>query len=336
MKKNTFKHLTEADRIRIEVLLREGFKPIDIAKRIGVNRSTISREIKIRGTPSGYHAGIAQINHQIKRDKCRPKRKIEETPIGPHVIEKIRAGWSPETISGRLKLEISWGLRSPNEYINPESIYQFVYNSDYGRKENLYEYLRRGKKHRTKKYGRKSQRITIPNRVLIDFRPKEAQARKTIGHWEGDTLHYPQKKGVNTLLERKARFVILTKIEQRTAEQTTQAVIQRLQSHQRNSLTLDNGRENTQHEVITQALDLPVFFCHPYHSWEKGSCENANGLVRRYLPRNTNLDTISQEDLDDIARELNNRPREILGFLTPQEMIESEYKKLTNVVAFDY
>lgn len=336
MKKNIFKHLTDTDRIRLEVLLREGFKPIDIAKRIGVHRSTISREIKIRGTPSGYHARIAQVNYQLKRVKCRPKRIIEETSLGSHVIEKIRAGWSPKTISGRLKLEISWGIRTSDEYINQESIYQFVYLSDYGRKEKLYEYLRHGKKHRTRKHGRKSQKVTIPNRVLIDLRPKEVEKRKTIGHWEGDTIHYPRKYGINSLLERKARYVILTKIEQRTAALTTQAITQRLEKHKRESLTLDNGRENTLHETITQILDLPIFFCNPYHSWEKGSCENMNGLVRRYLPRNTDLGEVSQEDIDDIAWELNNRPREILGFLTPKEVLEREYTKITNFVAFDY
>lgn len=331
MKNYTFKHLTDKDRVRIEVLLKEGFRPSSIAKKLGVNRSTISREVKIRGTPTGYHAEIAQINYKIKRKKCRPKRIIEETPAGSHVIEKIRAGWSPETISGRLKLEIEFGLRKENEFINPESIYQFVYESDFGKKEKLYEYLRRGKKHRTKKHGRKSQKSIIPNRVFIDLRPKEIDERKTVGHWEGDTIHYPQKKGVNSLVERRARYAILTKLERRTAELTTKAVIQRLETHYRKSLTLDSGTENIEHEKIAQALDLSVFFCHAYHSWEKGSNENLNGLVRNYLPRRTDLSQISQEDLDDIADELNNRPRKILGFQTPKEVLELEYTKLENV-----
>jgi len=210
MKRISFKHLTDSDRIRIEVLLKEGYKQIEIAKKMGVDRSTISREIKIRGTPTGYHATQAEINYRLKRLKCHPKRKIEETPIGTHVLEKIRLGWSPETISGRLRLEIEWGLRDKNEYVNPESIYQFVYVSDYGRREKLYEYLRRGKKHRSKKHGRKSQKTTIPNRVFIEMRPREVEERKTVGHWEGDTIHYPQRKGINSLVERKARFAILT------------------------------------------------------------------------------------------------------------------------------
>ena len=331
MKNYIFKQLTDTDRVHIEVLLKEGFKQIRIAEKLGVNRSTISREINNRGTPSGYHAKQAEINHQIKRGKCKPKIKIEETTAGSYVIEKLRKGWSPETISGRLRREIDLGLRDEKEYVNPESIYQFVYNSDFGKQEKLYEYLRHGKKHRTKKQGRKAQKSIIPNRVFIEMRPKEIDKRKTVGHWEGDTIHYPNKRGINSLVERKARYAILTKLERRTAEQTTAAVISRLSNHRRESLTVDNGTENIEHETIAKTLDLQVFFCHAYHSWEKGSNENMNGLVRKYLPSGTNLDTISQEDLDDIADELNNRPRKILAFQTPSEVLEGEYIKLRNV-----
>lgn len=331
MKTYTFKQLNDLDRAKIEALLREGLSQADIARNLIVNPSTISREIKIRGTPSGYHAEIAQIDYKMKRKKCRPKRIIEETSLGSYVISKLRAGWSPETISGRLKLEINLGSRPKNEFVNPESIYQFVYESDFGKKEKLYEYLRRGKKRRSKKYGRKAQKSIIPNRVFIDLRPKEIDKRKTVGHWEGDTIHYPEKRGVNSLIERKTRYAILTKLERRTAELTTKAVIRRLRNHYRQSLTLDNGTENIEHEEISKILDLSVFFCHAYHSWEKGSNENLNGLVRKYLPRRTDLSQVSQEDLDNIATELNNRPRKILGFQTPKEVLELEYMKLANV-----
>ena len=323
MKNYTFKHLSNIDRVRIEVLLKEGFKPIDIAEKLSFNRSSICREIKIRGTPSGYHAKIAQINHEIKRKKCRPKRIVEETLVGSYAIEKIRSGWSPETISGRLKLEIELGLRKENEFVNPESIYKFVYESDFGKHEKLYEYLRRGKKHRSKKHGRKAQKSIIPNRVFIDMRPKEIDKRNAVGHWEGDTIHYPECRGINSLVERKTRYAILTKLERRTAEMTTRAVIKQLKGHCCESLTVDNGTENIEHEKISQALDLSVFFCHAYHSWEKGSNENLNGLVRKYLPRRTDLSEINQNDLNDITDELNNRPRKCLGFKTPIEAAAS-------------
>ncbi len=137
MRRISFKHLTDADRVRIEVLLREGNKQIKIAEKLGVDRSTISREIRNRGTPTGYHATQAEINHQLKRSRCHPKIKIEETPVGTYVIEKIRLGWSPETISGRLKLEIELELKNKSEYVNPESIYKFIYESDFGKREKL-------------------------------------------------------------------------------------------------------------------------------------------------------------------------------------------------------
>lgn len=329
MKKKTFKHLSDADRIRIEVLLSEGLRPSRIAKRLKVNRSTISREIRNRGTPKGYLAKYAQINYHLRRKVCRPKRIIEERGMDSYVIEKIKSGWSPETIAGRLRKEISLGKRSQTEYVNPETIYQFVYDSDYGKKESLYQYLRRGKKRRTKKFSRKSHKKTIPNRIFIDQRPKEVDKRKTIGHWEGDVIHYPEKRGIQTLVERKTRYVILSKLGRRNSLQVKQAITKQLRDYPRKSLTLDNGLENTRHEVIARNLAISVFFCHPYHSWEKGSCENMNGLVRRYLPKRADLSQVIQQDLDDIAWELNRRPRKILDYLTPDEMLNNKDIQLT-------
>lgn len=329
IQKLVFNHLTNDDRLRIEIWLKEDYSQIEIAKKLGVNRSTISREVKNRGTPSGYHAKIAQVDYQHKRLKCHPKNKIEETPIGSQVIAKIRAGWSPETISGRLEREIKHGLRSEKDFVTKETIYQFIYNSDFGREEKLYQYLRRGKKHRTRKFGRKSKKQVIPNRVFINERPSEIETRQSIGHWEGDTIHYAHKQGINSLVERKTRFALLTKLERRTAEETKQAVTSQLIYHHCQSLTVDNGSENSQHEEITKQLNMPVYFCHPYHSWEKGSNENFNGLVRRYLPKGSSLMEVTQEDLNDIANELNSRPRKILSYQTPKEVLEYEYNNLS-------
>ena len=131
------------------------------------------------------------------------------------------------------------------------------------------------------------------------------------------------------MVERKARYVELTKMQRRTAEETERAVCLKLQKHVRKTLTMDNGSENRNHEAIAKSLSLLAFFCHAYHSWEKGTNENMNGLVRRYLPRKTNLDMVTQQDLDDIANELNNRPRAILDFKTPKEVLEYEYQKLS-------
>lgn len=333
MKNRTFKHLTESDRVRIEVLLKEGYPASDIAINLGVDRSTITREINNRGNPSGYIAKFAEVNYRTKRSVCHPKRKIEETPIGTYVIGQIRTGWSPEQISGRLKLEIEAGTRTKTDYLVPETVYKFVYDSDFGKGQKLYEYLRRGKKRRSKKYGRKSQKETIKNRVFIDLRPKEVSLRNTAGHWEGDSIIYPHKEALNSLVERKSRYGIVTKLKRKTAELTKNVVTERLEDHLCLSLTVDNGTEQAEHQEITRQLKAPVYFCHPYHSWEKGSNENFNGLIRRYLPRGRSISNVTQQDIDDIVSELNNRPRKVLGFRTPTEVLKSEYRKL-NYVAF--
>lgn len=331
MENKTYTHLTETDRIRIELWLQEGKKQSYIARKLGRNRSTISREINSRAAPKCYIGKFAQVNYQVKRQVCRPKRKVEETTIGTYVIGKIKFGWSPEAISGRILLEIEQGLRSSSDYLSPETIYRFVYESEFGKAEKLYQYLRRGKKKRTRKFGRKSQRGIVPNRVFIDQRPEEVNQRSSIGHWESDTIHYSQKRGINSLVERKTRYVELTKMERRTAQETEKAIKIKLAKHIRKTLTMDNGTENTNHEKIAKYLSLSIFFCHAYHSWEKGTNENMNGLVRRYLPKRSSLADVSQRDLDDIAEELNTRPRAILGFYTPKEMLKYEYQKLTTV-----
>ena len=247
--------------------------------------------------------------------------------------DRLLEQWSPEQISGRLKLEIEVESRAETDYLVPETIYKFIYNSDFGRQQKLYEYLRRGKKRRTVKYGRKSQKEIIKNRVFIDLRPEEVNLRNTVGHWEGDSIIYPHKEALNSLVERKSRYGIVTKLKRKTAKLTRNTVTARLKDQLCLSLTVDNGTEHTEHQEMTRQLQAPVFFCHPFHSWEKGSNENFNGLIRRYLPRGRSISEVTQEDIDDITWELNNRPRKVLGFRTPTEVLKSEYRKL-NIVAF--
>lgn len=332
MKTIHYRHLNEHDRIRIEVYLKEGKSQYEIANLLGVNRSTVSREIKKRGGMlRGYTADYAQKDYQDCKRNCGIRRKIEYHPVGNYVIDRIKAGWSPETITGRLRKEIKEGKRLSDEYVCHESIYQFVFDSEYGQREHLKQYLRYGKRRRTKYHGRKSKRSIIPNRIWIDERPEEVNSRKTIGHWEGDTIMYGKLRGVNSLVERKTRYVILTKLNGKTPEETERVVISRLKNEVCSTITFDNGIENRNHESMTKQLDAQIYFCHPYHSWEKGTNENTNGLVRRYLPKKTDIAIVPQRDIDDIAWELNNRPRKTLGFATPQEVLELEYSKLSVV-----
>lgn len=336
MKKQQYKQLIEHDRVRIEVLLNQGVTQYRVAKILGVHRSTISREIRNRGAPlSGYRSQQAESDYQLRKKKCGVKPKMENSHIGGYVIKKLKSGWSPEVISGRLKKEIKERLRDREEYLNHESIYQWIFNSSYGKEQKLYQYLKTGKKRRTHYYSRKTKREIIKNRRSIDDRPREINLRNSIGHWEGDTIMYGRQKGLNSLVERKTRFLVLTKIKDKTPLETASIIINRLKNHYSETLTLDNGIENKDHELISQKLGADIYFCHPYHSWEKGSNENTNGIVRRFLPKRTNLDTVTQGEVNDIAWDINNRPRKILGYLSPNEMLQLEYSKLS-VVALNY
>lgn len=329
MNTSSYRQLNEHNRVRIEVYLNEGKSQYEIAKLLKVHRSTISREIKKRGgIIRGYTADFAQMDYEEAKKNCGIKSKMESPVIGSFVIGKIKQGWSPETISGRLKKEIKDGVRSKEDYINYESIYQFIYNSPYGKQEKLCNYLKQGKKRRTKKHGRKSKHEIILNRVSIENRPKEVETRRTIGHWEGDAIIYKYKNAIQSIVERKLKYTVLTKLMRKTDRESTDAFVSGLEGYYVKSLTVDNGTENRNHEEIKRKLNAPVFFCHPYSSWEKGTNENTNGLVRRYLPRGSSLENTNQDDLDDIAWELNNRPRKALQYATPQEVLELEYSKL--------
>lgn len=332
MKNSYYKHLNEHDRVRIEVYLNEGKSQYEIAHLLGVNRSTISREVKERGGMlRGYTAAYAHRLYTSQKRNCGVRRKIECHPIGSFVIDRIKAGWSPEQITGRLKKDISEGNQTSDSYMCHESIYQFIWNSEYGKHNKLNQYLRYGKKRRTTHHGRRSKHEMIPNRTWIDKRPQEVETRNTVGHWEADTIMYGKLKGVNSLVERKTRYTILTKLKGKTPQETAISIISRLTPHQPQTITFDNGVENRNHELIASSLQAKTYFCHPYHSWEKGTNENMNGLVRRYLPKTTDITLVLQRDIDDIAWELNNRPRKVLGFATPAEMLEWEYSQLSVV-----
>lgn len=309
--------LTAKERDLIAVWKGASISVREISRRLGRSHSTIIDETARNRWGEHYIAIHAQqLSDQRKKD-ARKRHPLKNSQVYSYVLARLERGWSPEAIAGRLK------KHNGRTIICHETIYQFVYLSDYGKKESLYQYLRRGKKHRTKYYGRRSQKETIPNRIFIDERPEEVAQRADIGHWEGDSIIYKDKQAINSLVERKSRFVILTKLERKTA-QLTEYAVSRIGALPHKTLTVDNGSENTTHENITKSLGVKVYFCHPYHSWEKGTNENTNGLVRRYLPRGTSIEDVSQEDIDDIAWELNNRPRKVLSFNTPQEILELE------------
>lgn len=190
----------------------------EIARRLGRSPSTISDELTRNRYGESYIAIHAQAVSEKRKLEARKRHPLKNKEVYSYVLAKLEKGWSPETVAGRLK------KHNGRTIICHETIYQFVYESDYGRREKLYQYLRRGKKHRTKYHGRRSQKEAIPNRIFVDKRPEDVAARSDIGHWEGDSIIYRDKQAINSLVERKSRFVVLTKLERKTALLTQQAV----------------------------------------------------------------------------------------------------------------
>ena len=307
------KQITVADRKVIEILLNEQYKASEIANKLGVDKSTICREINNRSTPNGYFADVAQLSYEIKRRKTGRKRKLGYTKTQNYVLEKLMCGWSPEQISGRMKLE------QRQDSICMETIYAWIYEDLICKKDKVYQYLRFGKKKRTKHTGRSTKKSKIPNRISIHQRPKIVEKRKEFGHWEGDSVIYAYKQAINTLNELSTGIVEFTKLDTKTANLTTQAMIDKLSNYESKTLTLDNGLEFVGHERVSKAIGVSIYFCDPYSSWQRGSNENTNMLLRGYLPKKASIRNLTQEDLDDIAWELNNRPRKRLGYLTPIE-----------------
>jgi len=326
------KHLTAADRGAIEVLLQENYTLTDIAKKIGFNKSTVSREVKNNSISTGYKAIFAQVKYQTRRKKCKKTIKINQSRVQKYINQKLQLGWSPQQISGRMKLKQSF-------YVCPETIYQWLYEDPWAKEEELYQYLRYGRKKRKKQKHRNVQRSKIPNRTSIHDRPKIADKRQEFGHFEGDSVIYPSKYAINTVNELMTGLARFTKLKRKTAQLTAQAMTNKLNQFQQDkqikirTLTLDNGSEFTDHEIVMQNTGVKTFFADAYASWQRGANENLNMLLRGYLPKRCDISKLSQKELDNIAEELNNRPRKRLGYLTPNEVFNfyKEYGKLPSV-----
>lgn len=323
---NNYKQLTAADRKVVETLLIKNYKPKEIAKILGRDKSTICREIK-RCSEGEYTSDLAQLVYDSRRSRCKYLGKIISYDLKDLIISNIKKGWSPEQIYGRLTtVEMV-------ECPCVETIYNFIYKYPPNKEEKLYQYLRRGKKKRTKQHGRRTQTEKIANKVSIHQRPEEVLSRSEFGHFEGDSVIYPNKKAINTLNELKTGIVKFTKLERKTAELTKGALINGLQSFYKvKTLTLDNGPEFMEHQEIKRHTKVDVYFCDPYSSWQRGANENGNMLLRGYLPKKRSIDDLTQEDLDDIAEELNNRPRKRLQYKTPNEAYSLD---LFNAVALE-
>lgn len=316
--KREFKQLTEEKRWKLYALRGQGHSMRECGRRLGVNVSTVSRELKEKSADvTGgrvYLPDHATLVTKGRRSKCHPHIKMSDPAFRKMVVIEIQKGRSPEIIAGRLRRE------SGRTVISHETLYAWIYESDVGKRDRMYEYLPRGKKKRTKKYGRRSHKQRLEGRIFIEARSKEANERTEIGHWETDSVLCKYRNGVNVLAERMSRKVIITKLAAKDAAATTEAIITRLEHEVVASITADNGPENAEHKKISKQLSADFYFCHPYHSWEKGMVENRNGIIRRYLPGTTDLNDWTQTELDEIADDINNTPMKCLGYKTPNEV----------------
>lgn len=322
-----YKQLTIEDREIIQMGVWQKKSIRNIAKQLDRSPATISRELR-RNCPPARRVYTPRVAQEKANDRIQTRAKrhrLKNPVIKEYVIAKLKADFSPEQISGRLSVE------HPKFKISHEAIYQYIY-SQYHRQGygdcdglDLRIYLKRRHKVRHRKYvPLRPQRLKIKDAVSISERPKSIDLRKIIGHWEGDSVVSQQSKaGLNTLVERKSGLVFISKIEDGTAKITADAVVNRfkeLPPNRRRTLTLDNGSENSGHKTITEELGTKCYFANPYHSWERGSNENTNGLIRYYLPKKTDFKQISNERIKQIENILNNRPRKRLKWLTPLEV----------------
>jgi transposase, IS30 family len=322
-----FKHFSIEEREKIQELLWQKTSIRSIARILNRSPGSISRELKrnkplLRDLYSPRLANKRSLEHRTHRGR---KLRLKNGFTRRYVTAKLKAGYSPEQIAGRLKLEY------PEYSISHEAIYQYIYNlvhrEGYGLVKNYHHDLRKYLKRRHKRRGQKGmrsvQRVFRPKGPCIDDRPQEVEERSVLGHWETDSMVSRKSKfGLNTLVERKTGLVLISKIKNTKAETTKETIIERLEilpREIRKTVTSDNGSENFLYDEVQKEINISWYFAHPYHSWERGTNENTNGLIRWYFPKGTDFATISDETIKAVETALNNRPRKRLGWKTPLE-----------------
>lgn len=327
----SYAHLTPFERGEIHALLKVGKSKAYIAKHLGRDRTTIYRELRRNNAQSGYSPKKAQQKYQERRAECQPARKIEYPPLWRHVIDKIGDKIPPETIAGRLPLDYPDDRKMR---ISHEAIYQAIYRDK--RLHFLIDDLPQARPKRRKRgQGKTGRAPSIPNRVGIEQRPKEVQERSRFGDWEGDlVVGANQQAYLVTLVERKSKLLLSRKIDSKHAETVADAIIDAFMDVPKSwvkTITFDNGPEFAGHEKIAAATGAEIYFADPYASYQRGTNENTNGLIRRYLPKGMSFNNLHQGEVDWIVDQLNNRPRKTLEYLTPNEVFQNE--RLRRLVA---
>lgn len=309
-----YKQLTEEERYQIKVLLDMDYQKNEIAKYLGRSPSTIGRELKRNTGSRGYRPKQAQ-EFALKR-RTEAEKHFKLTPEVKRWIDKLlKLDLSPEQISGYLK-------REKYAVLSHETIYRYIYE-DYAQGGHLYLRLRLIPKGYRKRYGSYQQRGQLIDRVSIDERPPIVEARSRIGDWEGDTIiGKGRKSALLTMVERKSLYTVIVKLKSRNALELADKLTETMNVFKKKvtTITFDNGKEFAEHKKIAKTLNAKVYFAHPYSSWERGTNENTNGLIRQYFPKGTDFNTITKKDIQRVMERLNKRPRKTRGYRAPIEL----------------
>jgi len=312
-----YKHFSYEERIMLSLLLKQGKSKTDIAKELQRDRSNIYREINRNASPGEYSLYNAEPAQKRKdaRSKNSCKKKAIKGRMEEYIKYKLSKKWSPEQIANRAKLK---GILM----VSHETIYQYIYDD---KKEGgkLVNHLRRAHRTRRKRRNSYDNRGIIKDRTSIEKRPAIVNKQKRYGDWEGDTIIGKNHQGaIVTLVERKSLFLKVKKVNKREAKLTADGICSVMDDvkNKCHTITFDNGKEFAAHKDIEKYLETSIFFAHPYSAYERGCNENINGLLRQYIPKSTDLSSISDDYLLFVQNEINNRPRKKLGFLTPNEI----------------
>ncbi len=324
----TWRQMGLLEREKLFGLLKQGESIRECARLLGRSHSTIVRELK-KHTKYGkmYIPCMAQKRHAYWTHLQRHRSALKNTETYLYVREKLRLGWSPEAITGRLPID------NPHQSICHETIYSYVYKNK-RRRRDFVKYLVNKHNKRKHQTGRSVNKLPkIKNAISITRRHFLINTRSTLGHWEGDLVE--GMRGDNQVLsvevERVTRFVKLTLLPGKRSVFKSYALTKSFQpipKRARKTITVDNGPENSSHQTWTTKLGMKVYFCAPYHSWEKGTVENMNGRIRRYIPKGMSIETITHKQIIALEEILNNTPRKCLGYKTPKEKMREllQYK----------
>ncbi len=332
MQNNKYRQLSIEDREEISIGITKGDCQYEIAKKLGVDPATISRELKRNGGRLGYRAHLAQKQAVRKATSRKQGRRVlfENIKLQEYVHTGLRKHWSPDEIVRRMKIEYS---QDDSMRISHETIYQYIYVLPRGfLKKELISCLRQERKYRRKKHGRKGKleetRGKIADMLSIEERPKEVAERIIPGHWEGDLIigKY-NRSAIATLVERVTRYTLIIplggKRDAVTVRKAMAKAVKTIPAELRKTLTYDQGKEMSEHKKFTISTGMTVYFAHPASPWERGTNENTNGLIRQYFPKGTEFDKVSTRELKRVQRELNDRPRAVLEYYKPDEVFNN-------------